>query len=480
MGLEYKIKPWEHQLVGIQRAEWQNEFGLFFEQGTGKTSTAINIVRHKYWHNNGVMRTIIFAPPVVLENWKREWAMHAKIPSRQVIVLTGHNEKRVADYKEANRKFGQEVIFITNYQSLLMENFVEALQNEKPGIVIYDESHRCKGWSTKTGKAAAKVSRMSTFRYILTGTPILNSPMDLFQQFLLLDNGATFGSKFFAFRLKYFEDKNKMMPRDKYFPKWEPLPSTEAVLNEKVKPKTMVVKKSECLDLPPFVRQMYFVEMTGEQARLYKEMKKDFITYVGKDACVANLAITKLLRLQQIVSGFVKLEDSPTEKDLQSNRGDVLRELLEELTPDHKVIVWATFHENFKAIREICDELKIGYVELHGQVKSGDRQKNIDAFNDPGGPRVLIGHPGSGGIGVNLVVASYAIFFSRGFSLEHDLQAEARNYRGGSEVHAKVTRIDLVTKDTVDEIILERLAKKQNISDSILKEIAQEMQLGEN
>ena len=80
----------------------------------------------------------------------------------------------------------------------------------------------------------------------------------------------------------------------------------------------------------------------------------------------------------------------------------------------------------------------------------------------------MIANQGAGGIGINMTEASYSIFFSRNFSLEHDLQAEARNYRGGSEMHQKVTRIDLVSPGTIDELISEALANKQNMAEKIL------------
>jgi SNF2 family DNA or RNA helicase len=83
---------------------------------------------------------------------------------------------------------------------------------------------------------------------------------------------------------------------------------------------------------------------------------------------------------------------------------------------------------------------------------------------------VLIGHPGSGGIGLNLIEASYMIYYSRSFSLEHDIQSEARCYRGGSERHQSITRIDLVTPGTIDELVMKSLATKQELSDKILKE----------
>jgi SNF2 family DNA or RNA helicase len=64
--------------------------------------------------------------------------------------------------------------------------------------------------------------------------------------------------------------------------------------------------------------------------------------------------------------------------------------------------------------------------------------------------------------------SSYSIFYSKNFSLEQDLQAESRNYRGGSEVYESVTRIDLVAPETIDELILQALAEKQNIAEQVL------------
>jgi SNF2 family DNA or RNA helicase len=138
------------------------------------------------------------------------------------------------------------------------------------------------------------------------------------------------------------------------------------------------------------------------------------------------------------------------------------------------VIVWAVFRENYERIRKVCHKLKAGYVELHGDVAEGKRQENIHKFNNDDEVRVLIGHPGSGGIGVNLIAASYAVFYSRTFSLEHSVQAEARNYRGGSDIHESVTRIDLCCEGTIDEDVQKKLADKMEIGEAVLRQIALE------
>jgi SNF2 family DNA or RNA helicase len=223
------------------------------------------------------------------------------------------------------------------------------------------------------------------------------------------------------------------------------------------------------MDLPPLVRTAIPVPLAKEQKRVYDDMKADFIAYLATgEAVVAQIAITKALRLQQIVSGYVKT-DMGEEITLKENpRLDALEELLEDRAPSEKIIIWACFNENYAQIRGVCDKLGLPFVELHGGVSGKDRQKNIDKFQTDPACRIMIANAGAGGVGINLTAASCTIFYSRNFSLEHDLQAEARNHRGGSEIHSKISRIDLVAENTIDQVIMEALANKLDLSTSIL------------
>ena len=117
----------------------------------------------------------------------------------------------------------------------------------------------------------------------------------------------------------------------------------------------------------------------------------------------------------------------------------------------------------------MCDQLKIKYCEAHGDITGNKKYEEVDKFNTNEEYRVFIGHPLSLGVGINLVSASYSIYFSRNFSLEADIQSEARNYRGGSEIHQKITRIDIVAKHSIDELVLEALENKMKISMEVLK-----------
>jgi SNF2 family DNA or RNA helicase len=483
--LKFLIPPWKHQVEAIERAALHpnapSDFALFFEMGTGKTGTLINILRARFNEKQKIMRTLILCPPIVIKNWKEEWKKHSTIDPCHIILLTGSGEKRARTFMEEgytrDTHAPQGKIFVTNYEALLMDALFEQILAWKPEVLVLDESHKCKDAKSKRTKKAIQLSTLAKHRYLLSGTPVLNSPLDLFSQFVILDQGATFGKNFFAFRGRYFRDRNAGMPRDRYFPKWEVVPGALEDINQKIFVKGMRVEKKDCIDLPPMVYQTIKVPMEGEQARLYKEMKKDLITFLKDKAVTATMAMTKAMRLMQIASGYAKTAEGEEISLGQTPKQVALKELLEELTPNHKVLVWAVWKENYAQIRQVCEELGVGYTEVHGDIPSGQKFANVDRFNTDSKCRVLIGHPGSGGIGINLVVASYSIFYSRNFSLEQSLQAEARNYRGGSleAGHEKITRIDLVCEGTIDELVSEKLAMKEEIGEKLLSDLSLEL-----
>lgn len=465
--MEYKRTPWGHQLETIETAKSLNEYGLFFEVGAGKTLTAINIIRHWFADHNDILKTLIFSPPITLPNWRDEWLINSYLPKEKIVVLYGSEKARVELFEKHK---DDKVIFITNYESLLMKELYAKLLDWKPHVVVADEGHKIKDHTSRRAKLIFPLADGAYYRLLLTGTPILNSYMDLFSQFRFLDGGNTFGKNFFAFRGKYFYDRNAGMPRSSYFPNWQPRPRIAEELESLISKKSRVIKKNECLTLPPLVRVPLKTTLSREQEKIYKQMAKAYVAYIeetGK-AAVATLAITKSLRLQQIVSGFVKMDDGSIHRFKDNPRAEQLKELLSELCEQNKVLVWAVFHENYDTIRSVCEELKIEYVEVTGEVSDKAKREAVDRFKNDSKVRVFIGHPLSAGIGINLIEAKYAITYSRNFSLEQHIQAEGRNYRGGSEVHDKITHFDLVTEQTIDETVMESLNNKQAISDSIL------------
>lgn len=468
------IKLWKHQQDAVDLARGRDHFALFFDPGCGKTLTTITILREKFNEQKKLIPTLVLAPVIVLKNWKDEWLKFSKVPEQRILVLSGSTKKRIEQLRGAMDKFNGNFIAITNYEAVIREDFRQALLECNFACVVLDESHRIKNPSSKRTKSTILLSDRAKYKYLLTGTPILNDPMDIFSQFRALDGGKSFGSSFFKFRATYFEDKNKGMPSQRYFPNWKPKKTSYEKFNEIIRRSSLRAVKEECLDLPPLVKKVIKVDLSPEQKKHYEEMKKYFVSMLNDEAIVAQIAITKMLRMSQITTGVLKTEEN--EYILKKTpREAALKELLEDITPNHKVLVWAVFRGNYEIIKRVCNELKISYVEAHGSISNNAKYNAVDTFNNDEKCRVFIGHPGALGIGINLIAASYSIYYSRNHSLEQDLQSEARNYRGGSEIHKKITRIDLVAEDTIDEAILEALDKKLDNAEKILNYVKEKI-----
>lgn len=457
------INLWDHQKRALELLQKNKSFALHMDPGTGKTAVAVKWVENliTYEHH----KALIFAPPVVCAQWKTEFQRFSQV-DKKVAVAIGTSKKKLEAIQS-----GAEIL-VTNYEAIRSKDVLKALYDFKPTILICDESHRVKSPSAKQSKEIAKLARNCLYKLNMTGTPMTNSVLDLFQQFLILDNGATFGNNFYTFRAKYFEDKNAhRRGAHNYFPDWQVRKGAMETVAKLLEKRSFVVRKSECLDLPDMVYKEIEVELSPDQRQAYAEMKRDFLTTLqdaqgNLQTAVGRLAVTKALRLQQIVSGFVSVEGAPEVAFQDNPRLEALEDLLQDLPKP--VIVWACFRRNYEDIGKLCDKLGLSYGFLTGGQSVGDRDNAINAFRG-GLLDVLIANQGAGGVGVNLVEASNAIYYSRDFSLEKDIQSEARNYRGGSEIHQKVTRYDLVAKGTIDVEVLKALREKKDVLEYLLQ-----------
>lgn len=465
--MNYKIEPWAHQKAAIEDAASKRHYALFFEPGTGKTMTAINIVRAKSIKAKRLLKTLVFCPNVVCNNWKEEVLKNSMLYDKQVLVSTDSCKKRAKQVQEGNFVF-----FITPYSSLLSEDFLAAVEAHDFSCLVFDESHYLKNFQSKRHKAAFKLSTLPSFKhkYLLTGTPVLKTDLTELQPQMKILEPSVLGGNFYQFRAIYMKPTSiAFVSNGRAVYDWEPQPGAHDRIYEKIKPYCMSVKRDEVLDLPDLIQQTIKVPLSNEQKFLYNSMENDCIAELESgEYATASIAMTKILRLQQITTGFVKNE-LEEEFELGTNpKLKALEELLETLR-GHKVLVWAVFKNNFKQIQKMLDKNKIGYVVCNGDTKNKDEA--MKTFKEDKDCMVYLGHPGAGGIGVNLVEAKYSIWFSRNFSLEQDLQASARNYRSGSEIHNKITRYDLVSEDSVDGEIVTSLLEKKDFSDSVLENL---------
>jgi SNF2 family DNA or RNA helicase len=334
--------------------------------GAGKTKTAIDIARSIYLRHDRLLKTLIICPIVVVENWKREFLTHSNVPAAAIQVVDGKSKPNGKKVKTAQLKLKLEQlnnssasIFIINTESVGNKNLWPLIESMGFEVLIVDESHRFKSPSATRTKALHRLTNQGQleYRYILTGSPILQDALDLWSQFFIL-SPSILGYNYFSFRSQYFYDANASMPAHVHFPKFIPkdeayykklkLPYNDdfATLNKIIYRHASRVMKDDVLDLPPFVTQKIEVEFTKEQERIYEEMRKDlvatldtseelytfehnnFLDIAEAEVMSADLAIVKTLRLMQIAAGIFTNEDGDV-KEIKENRSKILKELLE-------------------------------------------------------------------------------------------------------------------------------------------------------
>jgi SNF2 family DNA or RNA helicase len=462
-----QLYDWQKKAVEENRN--LNSYAFLADPGTGKTCAMINVLREKFNSQKKVMKTLIVGPVVTLYNWRNEILKFSKIPEQYIEILKGSRKNRCERLQKSTAK-----IFITNYESFVCPDFTKVATESGFEVLILDESHYCKSPDSKRSKNIYAMSQVPRYKYIMTGTLIPNTVMDIFMQFKILDGGETFGDNPFVFRSKYMRDANEgWKGRQNYFPKWVARADKFEELQEKIYRKGIRVTTDECLDLPELIEKTYPVELSTSQKRYYNQMMRDFVTFIeegnSKGIVTAEMAMTKALRLQQIVTGFVQTEEGQVIEIKDNPRLDAVEELLSALHDKHKVILWCSFKHNYRQLEQVCKKLGIKYVFLTGEQNAKEKDEAITSFESDDSVRVIIANRRAGGIGINLVAASYSIVYSRNFSLEEEIQSKARNYRGGSERHKSIVKIDLCAVDTLDEHITETLKQKKKVSDAIVE-----------
>jgi SNF2 family DNA or RNA helicase len=453
---------WNHQQLAIDKGDTIPNLAMFMEVGTGKTRVLIEIIRRDF-NKWGPRDTLIVAPLMVCPQWKKEFAKHTKIPEQMIHVLVNEGAKRVKAM-ERILESGKPAIVITNYEGMRIEKFHKMLLKWGPKLVGLDESHRIKDDKSLQASRIYPLCEGAARRFLLTGTPILNSLIDIFGQYKALDP-SVFGDNAWKFKRSYFYDKNAGRPNCN-FPDWQPLPNTLKDISAKIAPTSVQAKKEDCLDLPPLLKVPVPVPMSPQQEKLYEDMRKHFVAGLGETIAIAEFAMTKTLRLQQILTGYVAADSESDPAWVQENpRLDMLGQILEDLRGE-QVLIWTNFRPTYKKIAERCAKhgYKVGFIT--GDETVAEKQAYIQAFID-GGIGALIINPAAGGAGLDgLQCCRYSIYYSRGYSLEHFLQSEGRNYRGGTK--DKVTHYHLIVEGTLDEVIYKALANKQSVADEVL------------
>ena len=465
--------------LGHTPLEWQERFLEIYaksgkgvahaEPGCGKTFAAIMAYRLECMRQKRLIPCLIFSPLITLRNWKDEFAKFSNIPQGRILLVTGTKKQKLKALDNPDDR-----VYITNYETVRSDEVLEVMKEKAFEFVIGDEWHYLKTHNAQGSKRIYNLTKHIEKKIMLTGTPLLNNAADLFMQYKIFDNGETFGDNFYAFRAKYMEDENaRWAHQQNHFPKWVTKKSMYEELNSRMYQYGLRVLKKDCIDLPPLIRKTIECPMSTIQKRHYKQMKRDFITFIeeGEEtkAVTAQVAAVKAIRLMQICAGHMITEDGDTIDLGVTPKYTACAELLESImnNPDNQCILWCAFKQDYITLENVCKDLNLSYVHVTGQQSSTEKFDNVDTFNN-GEARVIIGNRRALGIGVNLVGAAYSIIWSRNFNLADELQSEARNYRRGSEKHVNVTQYSLVCEDSIEGHVVENLQNKKDLSNNVV------------
>ncbi len=470
--------PFQHQEEVFALSRDLPEFALFMEMGTGKTRIEVDTAT--YLRAKGsIDAVLVVCPNSVKDTWVEEVAQMAPEWSSHEVVVWSATAKKVQ--REAIVTFldpgGEGVAlkwFIVNVEGLSSDRAFDVCQRFLQlhrCLMIVDESSRIKTPRAKRTKNVIKLGKLAPFRRVMSGTPVTQGPLDLYTQFKFLDPYILGFSSFYTFRNRYAVMGGFNMKQVIGYSNLEELV-------ELIDPYSYRVTRAECIDLPPNVFERLTVDLGKEQRVAYDQMKKDMVADHAGQRVSVTLVLTQMLRLQQIVGGFLPITVYNDLTELEETHVEPIRgvnakmvalvEFLDDLDRRSRVIIWARFRAEIQLITETLDD-RYGsdtWVEFHGGVKTTDRTAARRAFQDASGPtRFFVGQTETGGLGITLTAADTVVYYSNSFSLESRLQSEDRAHRIGQD--KTVTYVDMVARNTLDAKLLTALRSKKNLADLI-------------
>ena len=471
MNYKFKTKPYAHQLDALE-ASWDKEnFAYFMEMGTGKSKVLLDNAAVLY--DKGLINgLLLIAPKGVYKNWyDSEIPTHLPDHIQKKIVLWKTSDKSKKQQTILNSLFKSETdlhILIMNVEAFSSGNgteFAQKFLSCHRSMIAIDESTTIKTPTSNRTKNILSLRPNSKYRRILTGSPVTKSPLDLFSQCLFLDPWLLDHQSYYTFRARYSICK-KIQVNGR---------QVEIVvgyrnlgeLSEKIKPFSKRILKEDCLDLPSKSYVKHYVELTKEQKKVYEQMKKEAIAFLDGKMQSSATVMTQLMRLHQITCGHFTADDG-TIKDIPCSRLTELMNILENV--EGKSIIWSHYTHD---VRRIISEIKKVYgdeavVDYYGATDTDARSKNIKRFQTDPKCRFFVGTTHTGGYGITLTAGSNMIYFSNGYDLEKRQQSEARIDRIGQT--QKMTYIDIMSQDTIDERIVKALRNKVNIANKIMDE----------
>ena len=466
---EFKTKPFAHQIDGVRFGLNKKKFLLCDDQGLGKTKQIIDFVGclEKTDTINKVL--IICGVNSLKYNWQSEigihsdekgWVLGTRFRKTTGKTYEGSTKDKLADldnlpdcrYLITNietLRAGAEKISKSKYHFPVAEKLAELCKKGIISVIAFDECHKSKDPTSLQSRAMSLLS--SPYMVAMSGTPLMNNPLDLYFPLSWLGYEK---HSFYQFKQHYCTlggwGGSQVVG-------YKNLEEIRALMDEVMLRRL----KTEVLDLPEKIRQVEYVDMTAKQKVVYKEAEACVRSEYHKIK-MSNNPLSMLLRMRQatgcpsILSSTCKANDSA--KMIR------MREIVDEITSaGGKVIIFSNWSSVTEEAKEMLKNYNPGYIT--GDTNATDRMNEVDRFQN-GNCNVIIGTIGAMGTGLTMNKANTVIFLDEPWNRALRDQAEDRAHRIGTQ--GTVNIITLMCKDTIDERIHELVEKKGAVSDALV------------
>ncbi len=470
-GFEFKTKPFQHQIDGFNYGLANDKWFLGDEQGLGKTKQVIDIAVARKLQYGYKHCLIICGVNGLKYNWQNEVSIHSdekswilgnRYNSRSKKWKIGSSKDKLDDLN--NLEHISPYFIITNVETLrynekiegekkprfpITDKLIELCKNHEIDMIAFDEFHKCKDPSSMQG---AQILRLQAETQIaMTGTPLMNSPLDLY---IILKWLGYETHSFYQFKTHYCEFGGyggyQIMG-------YKNLSSLQEQLDDIMLRRL----KKDVLDLPEKTYINEYVEMSAKQEKIYNEVTSEIKENIDMIAKAPN-PLAELIRMRQ-ATGYTGILSSTVKESAKLDR---MEELVEEaISNGQKVIIYSNWTQMTDVVKERLQKLYRGVV-ITGQTSAEDRQKAVDEFQNDSKCMYCIGTIGALGTGLTLTAATVEIFLDEPWTRAAKEQAEDRAHRVGTTQN--ITIYTLMCKGTIDEKIHEIVIDKGAMSDALV------------
>ena len=457
-NFKFKTKPFAHQIVGFNYGVLRYRWLLGDEQGLGKTKQSIDIAVAKKLTDHFNHCLIICGVNGLKWNWLKEVSIHSDesaciLGQRQKKngkLVIGSNADKLEDLKHLDSI--SDYFLITNIESLRSDDILQEIRKwidmEYINMIIVDEIHKCKSISSQQGKALLKLQ--PEYRLALTGTPLMNSPLDLYVILRWLGyekhtwsqfkrHYAVFGG-FGGYEIvgyKHIEDLQEQL---------------ESIMLRRL--------KADVLDLPDKLYIDEFVDMLPKQQIIYKEVNADIKMNIDNIEISPN-PLAEMIRLRQ-ATGWTGILSSEIGCSAKIDRAlELIADIVEN---GRKVVVFSNWSQITQVLFDKLQDYGVAYFT--GETSDSDRRDAIEYFQEDESCQIIIGTFGALGTGVTLTAADTVILLDEPWSKANEEQAIDRLHRIGQQNNITIYRI--MCKDTIDERIHELVETKGMIADMMV------------